>query len=109
MKLTTIYLGENKIEISNSIFGRETIKVNGEIVSQKSSITGAEHIFSITENGTVADCKLKLGFGFNGVVFDLYKNNKPIIESPKSGCLILFVAVFFIGLVIGLLTDFALN
>lgn len=28
MKYTTIYLGENKIEIFNSIIGRETIKVN---------------------------------------------------------------------------------
>ena len=109
MKFTTIYLDENKIEICNSILGRETIKVNGEIVSSKFSITGAEHVFSITENGTVADCKLKLGFGLNGVVFDLYKNNKPIVESPKNGCLILFVVVFFIALVIGLLKDFVLK
>ena len=109
MKFTTIYLEENKIEIFNSILGRETIKVNGEIVSSKFSITGAEHIFSITENGTITDCKLKLGFGFNGVVFDLYKNNKPIVESPKSGCLILFIVVFFIALVIGLLKDFVLK
>ena len=98
MKFTTIYLEENKIEILNSILGRETIKVNDEIVSRKFSIGGAEHIFSITENGTIAKCKLRLGFGFNGVVFDLYKNDKPIVESPKSGLLILFMTVFFIVL-----------
>jgi hypothetical protein len=109
MKFTTIYLEENKIEISNSILGIETIKVNGEIVSKKFSITGAEHTFSITENGTIADCNLKMGFGFHGVVFDLYKNNKPIVESPKNGCLIFFAVVFFIGLVIGLLNDFVLK
>lgn len=103
MKFTTIYLEDNKIEIFNSILGRETIKVNGEIVSNKYSITGAEHTFSITENGTIAKCKLKIGFGLYGVIFDLYKNNKPIIESPKSDFLKFFIVVFFIAVLIGLI------
>jgi len=102
MKFTTIYLEENKIEILNSILGRETIKVNGEIVSNKFSITGGEHLFSIKEDGKNANCKIRMGFGLHGVVFDLYKNNKPVIESPKSGFLIFFIAAFFIAFIIGL-------
>ena len=103
MKLTTIYLDEIKIEIFNSIIGIETIKVNGEVVSSKFSFFGATHYFSLTENETVTNYMLKLGFGFNGVVFDLYKNNKPIIESPKSGCLLFFLIICSIYFVIELI------
>ena len=109
MKFTTVYLEENKIEIFNSILGRETIKVNGEIVSNKYSFAGAEHLFSITENGTIANCKLQMGFGLNGVVFDLYKNKKPIVESPKSNFLRIFSALVIVGVVIGLIVGFVLN
>lgn len=35
MKLVTYYIGDNTIEIENSILGKETVKLNGEIVSQK--------------------------------------------------------------------------
>jgi len=106
MKFTTIYLEDNKIEILNSILGKETIKVNGETVSSKYSIAGGEHIFSITEKGTIANCTIRMGFGLNGVVFDLTKNNKPIVESPKNGNLILFMGAFFIVLIVGLVIGF---
>lgn len=98
MKFTTIYLGNNKIELFNSIIGKETVKVNGDIVSSKFSFAGTEHIFSIKEEGEGEESKMKLvtGFGFNGVVIDLYKNEKPIIESPKSGCLGVFVIVVLV-------------
>jgi hypothetical protein len=109
MKFTTIYLGENKIEVFNSLLGRETIKVNGDIVSQKFSIFGTEHNFTVKENEEIVECKIDFGFGFNGVVFNLYRNNKPVVESPKSGCLIFFLVGFFIALVIGLLKDFVLK
>jgi len=108
MRFTTIYLGENKIEVFNNLLGRETIKVNGEIVSRKFSIFGAEHIFTLKENEESIEHRIDFGFGFNGVVFSLYRENKPIIESPKNGCL-LFIAIFFIALTIGLLKDFVLK
>lgn len=101
MKFTTIYLEENKIEIFNSITGIETIKVNGEEVSSKFSITGAEHHFQISEDGINSNCRIVIGLGVNGAVIDFYKNEKPIIESPKSGCLV------FLLIVIGL--SFLLN
>src|SRR5688500_13246884 len=100
MKFTTIYLGENKIEIFNSILGRETVKVNDEEVSSKFSIKGTEHIFNIHEDEKEVECKLSMGLGLSGVVIDLYKNGKPVIESPKKGCvgvfLIFFVLIFLI-------------
>ena len=85
MKFTTLYLLENKIEISNSLFGKETIKVNDIITSEKYSITGAEHVFILNNQGKEVECKIKLGYGLNGVIFSLYLDNKPVIESPLGG------------------------
>ena len=81
MKYTTIYLDENRIEIFNSLLGKETIKVNGEIVSCKVDITGTEHHFRLTENEEEAECKIITGFGVNGVVIDIYKKDRPLIEA----------------------------
>lgn len=81
MKFTTIYLEENTIEVYNSFLGKETIKVNNEIVSEKSSFFGAEHNFKLHEDGKNIDCRIKIGFSINGAVFDFYKNNKPVIIS----------------------------
>ena len=72
MKYTTIHLGTNKIELYNSLLGKETVKVNGETVSSTYSMLGAEHVFTINENGEQVDCTIKFGFGMNGIVFDLY-------------------------------------
>lgn len=95
MKYSTIHIGNNKIEIFNSLLGKETIKVNGEVVSSKYSMSGAEHEFTISDDGRPARCKIKFGFGVNGVVFDLYKEENPIVESEKSGCMgFIFVIVF---------------
>jgi hypothetical protein len=81
MKFTTIYLEENSIEIHNSFLGKETIKVNNKIVSEIRSFFGAEHNFKINENENIVDCRIIIGFSLHGVVFNLYKNNKPIIIS----------------------------
>lgn len=103
MIFTTIYLENNKIEIHNSLLGKETIKVNDAIVSSKSSITGTEHTFNVIENGTESNCKVILGYGLNGVVFDFYKNDRPVIESPKSGWQGILLIVFIAAITIGLL------
>lgn len=96
MKFTTIYLGENKIEVFNTLIGREIIKVNGEIVSQKFSIFGAKHIFSIKENEEPVECKMDFGLGFNGVVFNLYRHDKPVVESPMIGCSFVVILIVII-------------
>lgn len=109
MKITTIYLDENKIEIYNTLLGEESIKVNGETVSNKYSITGAEHVFPIIENGKTVNCSLKLGIGLNGVIFDLYKDGQPIVESPKGNFLRFFITALFIGVMIGFAIGFTLD
>ena len=84
MKFTTINLGDNKIEVFNSFMAKETIVLNGKIVSEKRSITGATHHFKMIENDQEVACKFILGYGLNGVVMSLYKDNKPVIESQSS-------------------------
>ena len=101
MKFTTVYLENNKIELFNSIFGKETIRVNNEIVSEKRSILGTEHLFTIRENENEVECKLVTGFGLNGAVIDLYKDGKPIIESPKNSGLGILMIIFFTIIIIG--------
>ena len=107
MKYSTIYLGNNKIEITNSLLGKEKIMVNNEIVSQKYSFLGAEHIFKITKNDTEAECKINMGFGLNGVVFDLYKDNEPVVVSQKSGVAGFIVIVIFVAIGYGLVDMFS--
>ena len=81
MKYMIIHLGENKIEFSNSFTGTETVTVNGKEVSSKFSITGTKHLFEIQENGKYIACKLITGVGLGGTPINLYKDNKPIVES----------------------------
>lgn len=104
MKFTTIYTGNNKIEIFNSILGKETVKVNDEVVSSKHSLLGAEHNFSILENGIESPCKISLGFGVNGTVFSFYKDHQPVVESPKSGWMTAIIAVLLIIIIVAVLT-----
>ena len=96
MKFSTIQLGNNKIEIFNSYLGKETIMVNGSVVSQKNSIRGAKHTFKMMEQHRQVNCKLNLGYGANGVVMDLYIDNVAIIESPRSSFLMIFTIIIFI-------------
>ncbi|UZD24152.1 hypothetical protein PBT90_12235 [Algoriphagus halophytocola] len=101
MKFTTIYQGENKIEIFNSWLGKEVIKVNDEIVSSKYSVFGTDHTFSMMDNGIESHCKINIGYGINGIVFDFYKNERPIIESPRAGCGFIFWLILLVGFIVG--------
>ena len=96
MKFTTIYLGENTIELYNSLLGVETVKVNGEKVSSIFSIAGADHTFTLIENGEKVECKLSTGYGLHGVVIDFYKNDQAIIKSNKVGCFVFFLLIVLV-------------
>jgi len=109
MKISTIYLDKNKIEIYNTLLGDETIKVNGETVSNKYSITGAEHVFPIIENGKTVNCSIRLGLGLSGVVYDLHKDRQPIIESTRGSFMRLFIGALFVGILIGIAIGFVLE
>lgn len=109
MHITTIHLGETSIELYNSFWGRETVKVNGELVSSKYSFSGMEHIFFVNESGGEATYKLKTGLGLFGMYFNLYKNDLPVIESPRtkgwfSFFLVIIIMVILVDLLAGLIS-----
>jgi hypothetical protein len=85
MKITTVTLGETQIEFYNSFSGKETIKVNGEVVSSKKSLSGTDHLFDAVEGEKTVQYKLITGVNLNGVAFDLYKDGHPVIQSLKGG------------------------
>ncbi len=96
MKYITINLGENKIEVHNSFFGMETIKVNDKIVSNEFSILGADHYFRIIENEKEVKCKIDVRLSFQGVVYNLYKDGKPIIVYHKNTLRTILTIVFLV-------------
>jgi len=95
MKFITIQSGDAKIEIHNSIWGKETIKVNDEVVSSQFSFFGSVHNFSRIEDNEeiLYEVKMKLGFG---PAFDIYRHGKPLLIFPKYGALRLFIFIVII-------------
>jgi len=77
----TIYQGENKIELYNSILGKETVYVNNEKVSSKYSFWGTNHIFEVEEAGEWIEYELTTGLGMYGLTIDLYREGYPVIDS----------------------------
>ncbi len=106
MKYSTINLGQNSIEIHNSLLGKETIKVNGNIVSSEYSMFGADHFFTIREDGRTVECKITIGYSWSGVVYDFYKDNRPIIISSKTNFLYVFLGIFTVFLTLKLIGNF---
>lgn len=80
MKLASFFHNGNEIEIHNNWLGKETIKYNGEDVSEHYSIMGAEHKFSVLEDEVWADYVIVIGFSNCGVGFNIYRNGEPLME-----------------------------
>lgn len=51
MQYQKITLGDTIIEFHNNWLGEETVIINGQVMSKKSSIMGAHHPFTLLENG----------------------------------------------------------
>jgi hypothetical protein len=105
MKLVTFRIGDNIIELNNNIWGTETVILNGDVVSQKWSVFGVEHPFTIRENDQSKEAMVKIGYNFPyGFQIDLSIDNKPIVQHSRSkklfwiilGILILFVVAGFL-------------
>jgi len=102
MKFITIQSGDAKIEIHNSIWGKETIKVNDEVVSSQFSFFGSVHNFSRIENNEEIFYEVKIRLGF-GPAVDIYRQGKPLLEFPKYGALRFFLFLLLIGFIIKLI------
>ena len=75
-------IGETEIEFHNSWTGKETVTVNRQIVSEKSSVWGTHHVFSVLENGKSVNYVLTTKVNSSMQIFlDLKKNGEFIKEN----------------------------
>ena len=99
-KVISITLGETKIEFYNTVFGKETVIVNDREVSSMKSMSGTVHSFTVRESGEDAHYELKTGLNLNGIAVSLYRNGKPVIESPSRGKLGFWTLVIVTGVLV---------
>ena len=82
MHYKKLQAGNLIIEFHNNWLGEESVLVNGQLVSKKSSIMGTDHHFTMLENGSMARYVLssKVDQAMN-VYLDLRKNHVLIQEN----------------------------
>lgn len=80
MRYLTLNINPNaRIDIDNDIWGKETIRYNGEIVSEKSSFFGSVHSFEKEEDGEIAKYEIRISLKFLRIGFDIFRNNQAIL------------------------------
>ena len=80
MRYLTLNINKNtKIDIDNSIWGTETVRYNGEVVSEKISILGSVHSFEKQESGEIAKYEVRISLKFFRIGFDIYRNNEALL------------------------------
>ena len=63
--MKTCYYEGNIIEVEEwSITGKEVVKYNGDIVSQKRTMFGGNHIFRVEEKGEMVNYEVRITPGF---------------------------------------------
>lgn len=86
-KMRILVVNGNKIEIDllSLLTGKETIYYNGELVSQKKSILGSLHTFTVQENGVAAKYDVKVGLAMFLLPTVEIKRNDELLYSDNSG------------------------
>lgn len=54
-----------ELTVDNTIWGKETVKLNGVVVSEKTSFWGSEHHFESLEEDKVVTYKVNIKMGFD--------------------------------------------
>ena len=81
MQYQKITSGKTIIEFHNNWLGEETVIINGQIVSKKSSILGTHHHFKVMENGQSVTYVLTSKVNDHlQVLLDLKRNGKIVQE-----------------------------
>lgn len=101
MKCAEYYIENHKIEIFNSVFGKEKIFVNGSKISERKSVLGKPHHFTIKNNEYSIKAKLSLTEP-KGRFFEVYKNGIPLtlvnFTVQNSRGLLALVVILGLGL-----------
>lgn len=96
MKFVTIYIGDSKVELYNTLLGKEMLIVDGQKITEKFSFAGTNHRFTIRENGQEKHCELNTKLSVNGAIFDLFVDNKPVIEAAENNVVLWLFLIAFI-------------
>lgn len=81
MQYRKFQVGRTIIEFHNSWLGKETVSANGQVVSQKSSILGTHHHFTIMEDGHAARYVVTSKMGpLGNVLIDVRRNGEIMQE-----------------------------
>lgn len=79
MKYTEFKLDGHTIAIENSVFGKETIKLDGQRVSQKYSLYGTTHDFAIGQETFQLELSYK-PFRDGILQLTLFKGDKSVVS-----------------------------
>lgn len=80
MKYTEFEINNHKIEFLNSLFGKETICLNGRKVSEKYSLTGTKHDFRMDNESFQIISRYK-PFRDSAIDLDLIKDKRTIYST----------------------------
>ena len=77
MKYAEYTIENNKVEFFNTVFGKERVLLNGNVISEKHSFSGTDHYFRIGNvNYSIRPiCSLK---ALGSISFKLHKNGLPV-------------------------------
>ena len=103
MKYKEYIINEKRIEFHNSIIGKETVLIDKKVISQKYSILGTEHKFSIDGEDYHIKSSVEL-FKTIGVKLILSKNGEQIEKDYLAD-----KNQFIAGLVLGFITYWILD
>ena len=104
MKVVTFQVDGHKIELYNSWLGKETVKVDDQIVSSAYSMWGMSHKFNLEED---AQHQYRIETSIGGypsmVNINLYRNDEALViwHNSRSGMIILF---FLVGLIAAIIS-----
>lgn len=101
MKYKEYELENNKVEYKNSILGKETVIVNGNVVSEKQTLFGASHSFNVNSNQYKLVTKREFTDTLS-VIIILTKNGefvqKDIVSDKNLLIVVLLSGLFFLWL-----------
>lgn len=96
------YIENHKIEVVNTLLGKEKILLNGKMISKKSATIGTSHTFTIGGNEYRIAQRDKT-YKRRGSIFEIRKNGMPVSLvniHPKTSTQLL-ILVIIMGLAFG--------
>ncbi|QWX82975.1 hypothetical protein H0I23_10930 [Cellulophaga sp. HaHaR_3_176] len=106
-KRAEFYIEDNKIEVFNSLMGKERVLLNGAKVSEKFGLLRSEHYF--TFGGNNYDVRFERNLVFpNFKSFKIHKNSMPLnienymAKSSRNLLILIIILGLWLGFIIGM-------